>query len=108
MIKIDEILTEAIATNASDIHLVAGKRPMLRISKVLAEMEDEDVLQNDDMYEMYDYFVRGNVDRDNEYRETKKIDFSYEFGGVRFRGNISSADDIPVATLRIIKNKCTD
>ena len=105
MIKLDEILTEAIASNASDIHLVAGKRPMLRISKVLAEMEDEDVLQNDDMYEMYDYFVRGNVDRDNEYRETKKIDFSYEFGGVRFRGNISSADDIPVATLRIIKNE---
>lgn len=105
MINLDQILKEAIRLNASDIHLVMGKRPMLRISKSLNEMEDQDILQEDDMYEMYDYFVRGSLEKDEEYHTTRKIDFSYEFDGVRFRGNISSADEIPIATLRIIKNE---
>lgn len=105
MINLDEVLTKAIQLDASDIHLVMGKRPMLRISKILDELEGTDVLKEDDMYEMYDFFVRGKIERDDEYQKTKKIDFSYEFGGVRFRGNISSADEIPVATLRIIKNE---
>ena len=104
MININKILKEAIEKDASDIHLVAGKKPILRITRNLVEMESEDVLKIDDMYEMYDYFVRGNVSKDEEYRKTKKLDFSYEFEEVRFRGNISSTDDIPIATLRIIKN----
>lgn len=105
MIKLEEILMEAIEKNASDIHLVAGRKPMIRVSKILETMEQYDELKEEDMYEMYDYFVRGNVNKDEEYRKTKKLDFSYEFAKVRFRGNISSADDIPIATLRIIRNE---
>ncbi len=105
MINLDKILTEAIKKDASDIHLVAGKKPMLRIARILGEMEDESVLTPEDMDEMYDFFVRGNVDKDKEYHETRRLDFSYEFQDTRFRGNISSADDIPIATLRIIKDK---
>lgn len=102
MIKVPEILSKAIKMGASDIHLVVDRKPMLRVSKVLSDLEEEDVLTENDMFEMYDYFVRGNVDRDEEYKRTKQLDFSYEFEGVRFRGNISSANEIPVATLRII------
>lgn len=105
MINMNKILTKAIELDASDIHLVAGRKPTLRISRNLTEMEEEDVLQNNDMYEMYDFFVRGNVDKDTEYHETRKLDFSYEFNDVRFRGNISSSDEVPIATLRVIKNE---
>lgn len=102
--NINKIFQEAIEKNASDIHLVAGKRPMLRVARELNEIEDEEILDAEDMDEMYDYFVRGNIQKDEEYSKTKKLDFSYEYEGVRFRGNISSSDDIPVATLRLIKN----
>lgn len=105
MINLEEILSKAIEQDASDIHLVAGRKPMLRVAKVLGEMEEYKELKEEDMYDMYDYFVRGNIDKDEEYRKSKKLDFSYEFEGVRFRGNISSADDTPIATLRIIKNE---
>ena len=104
MINLDAILMDSIERNASDIHLIAGRKPMIRVAKVLQNMEEYEELKEEDMYEMYDYFVRGNVNKDEEYRKTKKLDFSYEFARVRFRGNISSADDIPIATLRIIKN----
>lgn len=105
MINLNEVLTEAIEKEASDIHLIIGKRPVLRIAKNLVELENQDVLQEEDMYEMYDFFVRGNLKRDEEYEQTRKIDFSYEFKGIRFRGNISSANEIPVATLRLIRNE---
>ena len=105
MINIDNIFREAIEKGASDIHLVPGKKPMLRVIRNLIEIEQEDILHEEDMYEMYDYFVRGNVSKDEEYNQTKKIDFSYEFEKTRFRGNISSTDGVPIATLRLIKNE---
>ena len=105
MINIDRILTRAIKLNASDVHFVTGKRPILRIMRSLSEIEEEEILEEEDLYEMYDFFVRGNIDKDDEYKNTKKIDFSYEFGGIRFRVNVSSANDVPVATLRLIKNE---
>ncbi len=123
MINLDKIFIEAIERNASDIHLVEGRKPMLRVTRVLEEIEDEKVLDEEDMYEIYDFFVRGQIDKDEEYKLTKrldfsykfekdeeykltkKLDFSYKFDNVRFRGNISSADDVPVVTLRLIKNE---
>ena len=105
MINIDRILTRAIKMNASDVHFVEGKRPILRIMRNLSEIEEEEILEEEDLYEMYDFFVRGNINKEDEYKKTKKIDFSYEFGGIRFRVNISSANDVPVATLRLIKNE---
>ena len=105
MINIDRILTRAIKMNASDVHFVEGKRPILRIMRNLSEIEEEEILEEEDLYEMYDFFVRGNIDKDDEYKNTKKIDFSYEFGGIRLRVNVSSANDVPVATLRLIKNE---
>jgi len=56
------------------------------------------------MLEIYDYFIRGNVDRDEVYRETKQLDISFVFDDIRLRVNVSSFDDIPIFTLRLIKN----
>ena len=64
MIEIDKILNAAIEKDASDVHLICGLRPMLRIRRELIEYESASPLTEDDMYEVYDYFVRGNVDKD--------------------------------------------
>lgn len=104
MINLNKILNEAINRDASDIHFVLGKKPILRIARHLEEIEEEQILQEEDMYEMYDYFVRGNIQYDDEYQKTKRLDISYELDGIRFRVNISSAEGVPIATLRIIKN----
>lgn len=102
--QVEKILKIAKEGDASDIHLVSGLKPMLRIKKALVTVEEIDVLTDEDMYEIYDYFIRGNVERDNIFNETKKLDMSHEFEDIRLRANISSANDIPVFTLRIIKN----
>ncbi len=105
MLQMEKILDEAIEKDASDIHLINGLKPMLRISRDLSSIEEMDTLTEDDMWEMYDFFIRGNVENDELFRKTRRLDTSYEYHEIRLRVNISLSDDIPVATLRIIKNE---
>ena len=104
MINMDKILDIAIERDASDVHLIAGNKPILRISRELVSIEEMDVLTPEDMNQMYDYLVRGNVDKDEVFNTTRKLDTSYEHNGIRLRVNISLSDDIPLCTLRLIKN----
>lgn len=108
MVQIERILEEAIERDASDIHLICGNKPMLRIIRDLVEVRESQVLTEDDMSEIYDYFIRGNVDRDRIFVEKRKLDMSYEYGETRLRVNISLQDDIPLFTLRLIKNTLPD
>ena len=86
------------------MHLICGNKPMLRIARELVPIEEMEVLTVDDMNEMYDFLVRGNVDKDELFNTTRKLDTSYEYNGIRLRVNISLSDDIPLCTLRLIKN----
>ena len=61
------------------------------------------VLTPDDMNEIYDYLVKGNIDKDEVFKETRKLDTSYEYKDIRLRVNISLSDDIPLCTLRLNK-----
>lgn len=105
MIDIDKILRTAMEKDASDVHLICGLKPMLRIRRDLIECDDTEVLTDEDMYETYDYFVRGNLDKDEVFKDTKKLDCSFEFDDIRLRVNISMADEKPIFTLRLIKNE---
>lgn len=57
------------------------------------------------MYEIYDFFVRGNVDKDEVFKTTRKLDTSYEYKDIRLRVNISLSLDVPIYTMRLIKSK---
>ena len=103
--NVNEILETAIKENASDVHLVVGRKPTLRIARELKEIEKMSELKENDMYEIYDYFVRGNIDKDETFQEEKRLDISFIYEDVRLRVNIAVADDLPIFTLRIIKNE---
>ena len=105
MSNINKIEDTAIEKDASDIHLIYGLKPILRVARELHELEDEDVLEESELYEAYDYFIRGNVDKDEVYKTTKKLDTSYEYQNIRLRINISCSDDLPIFTMRLIKNE---
>lgn len=102
--NMDKILEEAIRLDASDVHMVCGNKPLLRVARELIPVEGSEVLTPDDMNEMYDYLVKGNVDKDQIFNETRKLDTSYQFNDIRLRVNISLSDDVPLCTLRLIKN----
>lgn len=104
MVNVEAIFDEAIRIDASDIHLICGLKPMLRVHKRLDPIESMEVLTPDDMNDIYDFLVRGNVEKDQVYRTTRKLDASYEYKDVRLRVNVSLSDEVPIFTLRLIKS----
>ena len=105
MVQIEDLIDIAVEKNASDIHLMTGIKPMLRIIRKLEPIEKYEVMTEEDMYEIYDSLIKGNLDKDNIFKQTKKLDTSYEYKDVRLRVNISSSDDIPIFTLRLIRKE---
>lgn len=71
MIHIEDLIDIAIEKEASDIHLICGNKPMLRIIRKLEPIEKYETLTEEDMYEIYDSLVRGNLDKDNVFKKTK-------------------------------------
>ena len=103
--NLDKILDEAIRLDASDVHLICDNKPILRIERDLVPVENSQILTQDDLFEAYDYLVKGNVDKDEVFNTNRRLDMSYEYKNIRLRVNISLSDDVPVCTLRLIKNE---
>ena len=105
MINVEKLLKLAKEKDASDIHLIHGIKPMLRIARDLVPVEESEVLTLEDLNDAYDYFIIGNLEKDETFKATKKLDTSYELYDIRFRVNVSYSDEIPTFTLRLIKNE---
>lgn len=105
MVQIEDLIDVAIQKDASDIHLISGMKPMLRIIRKLEPIEEYEPLTEGDMYDIYDSIIKGNLDKDNLFKETKKLDISYEYKETRLRINASLASGIPIFTLRLIKKQ---
>ena len=103
--NLDKILDEAMKLDASDIHFICDNKPMLRIARTLVPLPESEVLTPDDMSELYDYLIQGNVYKDEVFNKTRKLDMSYEYKDIRLRVNISLSDDIPICTLRLIRHE---
>lgn len=104
MILIEQIIATAIERGASDIHLLYGLKPMLRISKALVPIDELDYLDEDALYDIYEYIVEGSVIKDRHYKEDRRLDCALVYDDIRLRVNVSFSCDIPVCTMRIIKN----
>ena len=102
--KLEQVFDEAIAKDASDIHLVKGIQPMLRVARDLLSVDESEVLTDEDMFEIYEYLIKGSLEKDEYFKLNKKLDLAMEYKEIRFRTNISYSDDVPVVTLRLIKN----
>ena len=94
MVQIEDLIDIAIEKGASDIHLLCGIKPMLRIIRKLEPIEKYEELKEEDMFEIYDFLIRGNLDKDNIFKTTKKLDTSYEYKDVRLRVNISLSNEL--------------
>lgn len=85
MAKIDAFFKLMLDQSASDLHLVAGQQPILRIHGELARVEYA-VLDNDTLKAMlYEIAPEHKI---KIYEETGDVDFGYEIPNVaRFRAN---------------------
>ena len=104
MFNINQILEQAVEKEASDVHLILESKPMCRVGNVLVKMEGAPVLKEKDMYEIYNYMINGNNIKDKVFQNTKKLDMIYNYNGNNFGVNISSSNQIPTYTIKILNN----
>ena len=105
MINIEEILRLGIQKNASDIHLVTDKKPLFRINRDLVEINDFCTFTPNDLFDAFYVFTGYNEGIKRAFERDKRIDVNYKFENVRFRVNASLSNNVPIFTLRIIKNE---
>jgi twitching motility protein PilT len=81
---------EAVKQDASDLHLVAGEKPMIRIEGELKEIGDQNLPAKELETAIFGLLTK---DQKDTYLEHKELDFSYSIDGNRFRVNLHSQED---------------
>jgi len=103
MITMDSLLREAIARDASDIHLKPGKVPLFRIKGGLIESSME-TLSLEQLAKMVDSILPKHLSR--SFLETHEADFSLHREGLgRFRVNLFVAQGQPTVVMRHVKSQ---
>lgn len=85
MLDIKSYFKEAIKQEASDLHLVGGEMPMIRIEGELKELDDKP-LSNKELESQINELI--TKEQHKKFEEEKELDISYEVGEVRFRVNL--------------------
>ena len=102
MMTIGEICEEAAEKDATDIHLTVGKPPVFRLQKELLPSDSEPFTDDNVKNLVYSMLRESQQKRLEAERE---LDFSYEHGKHRFRGNAFWQRGHLAAALRIIPSE---
>jgi len=85
MKSIKTYFEEAIKNNASDLHLVADEKPMIRLEGELKELEEKKLNEKELETEVLGLL---SVEQKKKFNEEMELDFDYEHSGIRFRINL--------------------
>lgn len=106
MITINQLLTDATAAGASDMHLTVGVPPKVRVSGLLQSL-DYPPLMPDDLHELGYSILPENLTL--KYEENGEVDFSYSIKGVgRYRVNLYHQRGSLAATFRLVAEDIPD
>ncbi len=100
---LSQILETAFQKNASDIHLIVGCAPVLRVTKELIPMEEFGQITPEMQEKIVRTLCYERVELINMFQKEKMLDIDYKYKDVRFRVNLSYSMSLPVCTMRIIK-----
>jgi twitching motility protein PilT len=102
MMTLQQLFAETVRLKASDLHLIVGYPPMLRIDGKLAPLDGTTPLSSADTQQLVYEVVQG--DRKELFLSNKEIDFSLGTEGGRFRANIYYQKGTVAADFRHIPN----
>jgi len=100
--NLKEIFNYAVANEASDIHLLAGLPPTIRIDGKLINVNKKAITKNDLEQNVFSMLTN---DQRKIFISTKELDFSYEVNNFRFRVNLHYEKNNVGLAARIIKKQ---
>jgi twitching motility protein PilT len=104
MPKVDTLFRMMVEQGASDLHLISGQPPAIRINGELERVTAETILEPEGLRELL-YEITPLTKKDH-YESTGDVDFGYEIAGLaRFRANLFQQKYGCGAVFRRIPNK---
>jgi twitching motility protein PilT len=101
---IDDLLTVAVQSGASDLHLKVGSYPMMRVSGTLTVCSEEKRLDKSDTETMADTLF--SADQREKFRRAQEVDLAYSVSGLgRFRCNVFQQRGTVGLVLRVIPTR---
>ncbi len=98
---LNDLLTNLIHEDGSDLHLGAGRKPAIRINGELIFLVNQPALSSEDMVSILSVLV--GPEKTQRFLENKEIDFSYAFEGeTHLRGNAFFQRGMVCVALRLI------
>ena len=101
---IDDLLTVAVQSGASDLHLKVGSYPMMRVSGTLTVCSEDKRLDKSDTEAMADTLF--SADQREKFRRAQEVDLAYSVPGLgRFRCNVFQQRGTVGLVLRVIPTR---
>ncbi len=100
---ITQLFELTVSRTASDLHLVCGFYPAIRVNNELNQIRTSEIISVDNMKQMV--FSILNEEQKNIFLANKELDFGYDYNGNRFRANIYYSQGKIAAAFRLIGNK---
>jgi len=100
MFNLPLLLKEVVTKKASDLHIIVGYYPSVRINNKLLYLREFGITTAQEAFELPKLLLSQN--QLLVFTENKEIDFGYPFEDVRFRVNLYSANNTVAASLRHI------
>lgn len=103
-LELNKLLSLVLERDSSDLHLMVGEPPIIRVDTQLIRLDNYQVLSNDNISDLLNVLL--SPDQQKKFQEDMQIDFSYSFkDNVRFRVNAYRQKGVLGVALRIVPNK---
>jgi len=100
MFSIQLLFKETFQRNASDLHIVEGYYPTVRINRKLLYLREFGIVLKEDVETLPRILLSKH--QQEMFSEDKEIDFSYPFEEIRFRVNLYRSKGTVAASFRLI------
>lgn len=102
MKEIKTYFKRAIDEKASDLHLIGGEKPVLRVKGELQDLDDKILDAKELETEIFSLL---ETQQKNKFLENLELDFGYEYDGVRFRVNLHRQNEKIGLSARLIPSE---
>lgn len=103
-LELSKLLSIILERDASDLHLIVGEPPVIRVDTALIRLDNYQILSNNDIQDLLDVILSPTLKA--QFEKEMQADFSYSFkDNVRFRVNVYRQKGVVGIAMRVIPNR---
>src|SRR5438105_2342384 len=102
-LELNKLLSIVLERDASDLHLIVGEPPIIRVDTLLLRLDNYQVLSLDVITDLLQVLL--NETQKKMFEQQMQIDFSYAFkDNIRFRVNAYRQKGVLGVAMRVVPN----